>query len=55
LFDPSYKDFAPTELCRGIAKGGLWITTLESVEEDQGRIAVANIANQTFVNFVPLW
>jgi len=33
LFNPSYKDFAPTELCRGTAKGGLRVASLESVEE----------------------
>jgi hypothetical protein len=55
LFNPSYKDFAPTELCRGIAKGDLWVTTLESVEQNQTRIAVGSITDQTSVNSVSLW
>jgi hypothetical protein len=55
LFNPSYKDLAPTELCRGIAKDGLWVTTRESVEEGQTRKAVGSITDQTFVNFVSLW
>src|SRR5258707_14932704 len=54
LFNPSYKDFAPTELCRGSPKGGLWVTTLASVEEGQTRKAVDRITVQTVVNFVSL-
>src|SRR5260221_14484463 len=54
LFNPSYKDFVPTELCRGIPKGVLWVTTLASVEEGQTRKAVDRITGQTFVNFVSL-
>ena len=54
LFDPSYKDFAPPELGRGIAKRGLWVTTLASVEEGQTRVAVASITSPIFVNFVSL-
>lgn len=53
LFNPSYKGFAPTELCRGIAKRGpTGNHLLEHVEQGQSRKTVTNLADQIFVNFV---
>ena len=59
LFNPSYKDFAPTELGRRIRETrrcrSMGNHPLERVEQGQSRKTVTNLTDQTFVNFVPLW
>jgi hypothetical protein len=57
-FDPSYKDLAPPELGRCIAKradsGSTGNHLLERVEQGQSRKTVTNLTGQTFVNSVSL-
>ena len=48
LFDRGYKDFAPTELARGIAKVDPWASTVSNPP------LPAN-PSQTSVTSVPLW
>ena len=58
LFDPSYKDFALTELGRRIAKradSGPWVANRSNALNDaKFRKTVTNLTDQTFVNFVSL-
>jgi hypothetical protein len=53
LFDPSYKDLAPTELYRGIAKGGLLVTTSNPLKKTKAALRLP-VSDQILVNFVSL-
>src|ERR1700678_3243507 len=54
LFNPTYKDFAPTELCRGITKCGPRVTTCSNALNQANLKAVTNLTDQTSVNSVSL-